>query len=98
MVTQSHGIEAELVDGLGNLLSTVEGVEQGALKFITGVEPQAVGVGLAQLINSVLDARIAAEAAPLGPGAVGAGLGEFVKVGVDIVDMEEGCFWSIEFE
>jgi hypothetical protein len=47
-------------------------------------------VVLSQGINGVLDARVTAEAALLGVDAVCARLCEFVEMGVDIVDVEEG--------
>jgi hypothetical protein len=47
-----------LVERLGNLLATIEGVEQSALELIANVQPEAVVVVGAAFFDSRLDASI----------------------------------------
>jgi hypothetical protein len=62
VVSKRHGREVELVERLGNLLAAVERVEQGALKFVANIQPEAVVVFGALLFNHGLDAGISAVA------------------------------------
>lgn len=89
VIAKRHGIEAHLVQSLGDLLTAVVGVEQGALEFIAHVEPQAVIVLGSLGINHVFDTSIAAITAALGACAVCARAAVFIKMSMDIVDMEE---------
>jgi hypothetical protein len=90
VVSERHGVKLEVVEGLGDLLRSIEGVEEGSLELVAGIEPEVVRVLLAEAIDGVLDASVAAIAALLGIDAVGARRGELVEMGVDIVDVEEG--------
>jgi hypothetical protein len=91
VISESHGIELERIDSLGDLLRSVVGVEQGALELIASVEPEVVRALFAQLVHLGLDARVATIAASRGICAVCARAGELVQMRVDVVDMEEGC-------
>jgi hypothetical protein len=91
VIAQRHGIKAQLVDGLGNLLALVKGVEQGALELVARVQPQAVVVLGPQFVNGVLDARVSAVATPRWIPAIRTRGGVLIKMSVDVIDMEEGC-------
>jgi len=90
VVAEGHGIESQLVQRLGNLLTAIIRVEERALELIAHVQPQAVVVFGTLGVDCVLDARVAPEAATLGPGAVGSGAAVLVEMCVNIIDMEEG--------
>lgn len=91
VVAEGHSIESELIDGLGNLLSLVVGVEKGALELITSIEPQRVLMLGAELVNCMFDPSVSAIATTRRVGAVGTRRGELVQMSVDVIDVEEGC-------
>ena len=90
MVAERHCIELESIDCLGDLLRSVVGVEEGALKLIASVEPQVVGVLLTQLVHLGLDAGVATVATLGRVCAVRTRAGKLVQMGVNVVDVEEG--------
>lgn len=89
VVAERHRIEFEFVQDFGNLLATIVAVEQGALKLIAGVQPQAVRVVGALLLNNGLDTRITSVASALRPGAVSPRRTKFVQMSVYVIDVEE---------
>jgi hypothetical protein len=95
VVTEGHGVEAQLVEGLADLFGAVEGVVERALELVAGVQPEGAVVLGAELVDGMLDASVAAEAAALGVNAVGARGVVLVQVGMDVVDVEEG--WSGQY-
>lgn len=98
VVAQSHDVEVEVVHDLSDLLALVERVEESALELITGVEPEALGVLLLELGDLGLDAGIATVAALLGLLAVGTGGRELIKMGVDVVNVEEGYIVVLAYD
>lgn len=90
VVTKSHGIKFQVVESFGDLFSSVEGVEKCALEFVANVQPKAVVVLGPLLLDNSLDTRVASVAATLGPCAICSRRAELVKMGVDIIDVEEG--------
>ena len=91
MIAERHGVEAELVERFGNLLALVVRVKESALELITSVEPERRLLLGSQGVYGVLYAGIAAVAAAAGVGAVGTRGGELVEMGMNVVDVEEGC-------
>jgi len=72
VVSKRHRIELKLVERLGNLLSTVERVEECALELVANIQPEAVVVLGTLLLDDCLDAGVATVAATLGSRAVSA--------------------------
>ena len=70
MVSKRHGIKLQLIEGFGNFLATVKRVKQRSLELITNIQPEAVVVVGALLLNHGLDTRVATVAASLWPCAV----------------------------
>lgn len=91
VVAQGHDVVLKQVDRLGDLLGSVEGVEESALELVTGVDDEVVGVVGTELIKDGLDTGDAAETATLRTGAVRAGGGELVQMSVHIVHVDERC-------
>jgi hypothetical protein len=61
------------------------------LKLVAGVQEQAVLIVRTLLLEHSLDARVATIAASFRASTVGARGAEFIEMGVNIVDVEEGC-------
>ena len=58
VVSEGHSIKPKLVDSLGNLLASVEGVVESTLELISYVQEQTVIVGWSGLVNDRLDSGI----------------------------------------
>lgn len=91
MIAKCHCREVHLVQGLGNLLATIEGVEKGSLELVSDVEPQAVVVVWPLLFHHSLDAGVTAKAPALRTSAVSPRRRELVQMSVNIVDVKE-CY------
>lgn len=59
VVAEGHGIETELVENGGSGLTLVNGVEEGALEFVSGIEEEGILLSGAVLVDDRLDARVA---------------------------------------
>jgi hypothetical protein len=91
VVAEGHGIEPKLVQGLGDLLAAVVAVEECALGLVAHVEEEAVRVGGASTVDNGLHTSVASIAALGRARAVCAGARELVEVGMDVVDVVDGC-------
>jgi hypothetical protein len=91
VVAEGHGIEPKLVEGLGDLFATVVAVEQSALGLVAHVEEEAVRVGGTSTVDNGLYTSVASIAALGRARAVCAGARELVEVGMDVVDVIDGC-------
>jgi hypothetical protein len=71
VIANSHCGEVQLIQCLGNLLSTVERVKKSALELISNIEPEAVVVIGSLLLNYSFDASVAAITPSLGTRTIG---------------------------
>lgn len=88
-LTESHAVEAELIDGFGDLFATIVGVEQRSLKLVSSIEEQAAVQDRSALIDDFADAGVPSITTSSGIGAVGSRRAELVQVRVDVIDVEE---------
>lgn len=88
-LTESHAVEAELIDGFGDLFATIVGVEQRSLKLVSSIEEQAAVQDRSALIDDFADAGVTSITTSSGIGAVGSRRAELVQVRVDVIDVEE---------
>jgi hypothetical protein len=68
----------------------VVGIEERSLRLVTSVQEEAIRVRRTRLVNDGLHTRIATITTLLGSRTIRTGAGEFVEVGVYIVDMVNG--------
>lgn len=88
-LTESHAVEAELIDGFGDLFATIVGVEQRSLKLVSSIEEQAAVQDRSALIDDFADAGVTSITTSSRIGAVGSRRAELVQVRVDVIDVEE---------
>lgn len=88
-LTESHAVEAELIDGFGDLFATIVGVEQRSLKLVSSIEEQAAVQDRSALIDDFADAGVTSITTSSGIGAVGSRRAELVQVRVHVIDVEE---------
>lgn len=95
MVAKCHRVEPQLIECFGYLFATVEGVEQSSLKFVSGIDEQAIVVCRPLLVDYMLDACVSAIAPSFGSCAVGPRRTEFVQVSMNVVEMKKCCSSSV---
>ena len=62
MVAEGHCVESELIEDGGDCRTLVEGIEEGSLELVAGIEEQRVLLGRTVLFDDRLDAGITTNA------------------------------------
>jgi hypothetical protein len=85
VISQGHRVKTELVERFRDLLSSIVGVEQRALAFVTLVQEKTVWVRWSCRIYDVLNPGVATVAAFLRRKAISASGGKLIEMCMNVI-------------